>query len=418
MIRFGHCPHCGNSTPLAPERPGADVVCEHCNEVIHVNPFEPYHVPDDLELEGEASAAKSGPWQATRPSASGTFNIAELIPPEVQAVPAAAPTAPKDPDKALTTFVLGLFRVRGWPCQELEGYKSFSMKAGFRNPETGQQDVCTVTVSARNGVLTLETLLIPLPEPSLWGCVRETLNLLNACSGGSVFLLREAGVVVRQKLIPRPVECGTFSAQGVLLALRQLNHDRRLAHTVMVDLLQSGLTDRSYLTRRFAEPCAPNPAPPLTLEQVQDLAALAGFYSYHLGDTVALSRTACPPEGCQVRLTVTGRMIRGWALLDDNLTRVPTQAWTFVKHVLKTARESGAMPSRTMVGRLLERLNVLNDSAGLLRFIYSNGCVLALGLYVPVEAELSAEEFKHLADALLRVAREDSAERKEIREAV
>ncbi|MCW8129993.1 MAG: hypothetical protein KIS92_06535 [Planctomycetota bacterium] len=420
MVRFGHCPRCGNSVPLSVEHPERPVECHYCGEMVRVNPLEEYHVPDEIELETDGKASGGNPWRDVgRPKpASGSFNFSELVPPEMAVVPAAPPTQPKDPDKALTTFALGMFRVRGWPVRELDGYKAFEVKAGFRNPETGQQDVCEVTVSARAGTLTLETHLAALPHPSLWGPVRETLNLLNAYSGGSVFLLRESGVVVRIKMIPRPAEQGAFSAHGILLAMRQLNHDRRLANAVMVDVLQSGLTDRAYIERRFAAPCAEGPSAVLSGDQLQDLASLAGFYTFQYGDAVALSRHACEPEQCRVRMLAQDGLMRGWAVLDDNLTRVPTQAWTFVKHVIKNARESGAMPSRTMVGRLLERLNVLNDSAGLLRFVYSDGCVLAMAVYRPVEADMTPEEFRFLADALLRCARDDSDERREIRRAV
>ncbi|MBI3828780.1 MAG: TFIIB-type zinc ribbon-containing protein [Planctomycetes bacterium] len=424
MVRFGHCPHCGNNVPLEIEHKSAEIVCSFCGEKIRLAEFEPYHVPEELQLEDEADhpAPVAGPWNhlaKKEKTKSGAFDFAELVPSEMKAVPAAAPpTLPKDPDKALTTFALGMFRVRGWPCQEMEGYKSFAVKAGFRNPETGQQDVCDVTVSARNGVLTLETELAPLPEPSLWAPVRETLNLMNARSGGSVFLLRESGVIVRIKVLPRAAELGAFSTRGILQALRQLNHDRRLAYTVMVDVLQSGMTDRNYIERRFAQPTAEGLSAAMTTAQLQDLAAFSGYYSYLHGDAVAVIRFACPLEECRVRMVVADAVIRGWAILDDNLTRVPTHAWTFVKHVIKSARESGEMPSRTMVGRLLERLNVLNDSAGLLRFIYSNGCVLAMSVYAPVEPEMSPEEFRQIADALLRCSSDDSEERREIRSAV
>lgn len=423
MVRFGHCPHCGNNVPLEMEHKSAEIVCSFCGEKIQLAAFEPYHVPEDIKLEDEEEhpVPAAGPWNhitKKEHSKTGKFNFEDLVPSEMKVVPPAPPTAPKDPDKALTTFALGMFRVRGWPVQELDGYKAFAVKAGFRNPETGQQDVCDVTVSARNGVLTIETQLVPLPEPSLWAPVRETLNLMNARSGGSVFLLRESGVIVRIKVLPRAAELGAFSTRGILQALRQLNHDRRLAYTVMVDVLQSGVTDRNYIDRRFAQPTAEGINAAMTTAQLQDLAAFAGYYSYLHGDAVAVSRFACPLEECRVRLVVSDAVIRGWAILDDNLTRVPTHAWTFVKHVIKSARESGEMPSRTMVGRLLERLNVLNDSSGLLRFIYSNGCVLAMSVYAPVEPEMTPEEFRLIADALLRCSSEDSEERREIRKAV
>ena len=422
MLRFTPCLRCGHSVPLVIEDPNVVAVCEMCGEKMRVNPFMPYAVPDDIQLESDEEARAKDPWADASRSPSGRYIAVDCpsitpLPNTVQAVPAARPVAPKDPDKALTSFVLGIFRFRGWPCHELEGYRAFEVRSGFKNPATGQLDVCNVKVSAMRGVLTLETQILPTPHPQLWRILREALNEMNLRSGGSVFLFTECGVLARNKIIPRPAENGTFSERGVLQGMRQLNHDRRLALPLLHAVLGTGKLKAEVVAQAFAKPAAPNTIAPMPIEQVGDLAEFAGYCAHRIGETLYLSEGPCAPEECPLRLLASTGVLRTWTILQLEATRGARPKWSFVKKVIKSVRTHG-LHDLSVLGRLLEQLNVLNEGAGHLRFVWHEGSVLAMSVYTPVESELTVEEFKAMLDALMKIGDEKSQEHQEFMTAV
>lgn len=411
------CPRCGQIVLLTVEDRQTVLRCRACREKFLLYSGSPFQVPDNLELEERTQAGAAGPWHAAArglaaspaaPRASGLHAV----------MPAAPPLPPKDPDKALTSFALGMFRVRGWPCQELEGYRAFEVRLGFPRPEGGGKDICKVSVSASGGVLTFETLLLPLPAPP-WLPVREALNALNARSGGSVFLLRESGVVARHKALPRLEEHGAFSVQGLFRALRQLHHDRRLALPVLEAALRDQRVDHLSVERAFSAPVAPGAFPPPSVAQLQDLAGFAGYHTLIEGSTLGLSREPCSAEDCRVRVSVAGGVLRGWTVLEEERQARRTGVrGALVRHFLRHSKRIGPQFSHSLLGRLLERLNVLNDSPGLLRYLWSHGRILAMAVHSPVEAEMKVEEFTLFAEALFRCASEGAREIGQIRQAV
>ena len=420
MLRFMHCPRCGQSVSISLDSGHATAQCEFCQEAFQIQSGAPFRLPDELELEGDANSSARSPWaDVSRSSASGahTFNISSLVPPGVDVTPAAVPVAPKDPDKALTSFALGIFRVRSWPCRELEGYRAFVVRVGFRKPLGGEKDICNITVSAVGGVLTFETILHPLPPPP-WMPIREALNSINSVSR-AVFVLRECGVVARHKLLPRGTENGSFTVDGIFNTLRQLNHDRLMAKPLLEAVLRGEALDCMALERNFGFPPPSQAGVTLTLAQACDLAGFAGFFRTLEGPTLYLSHAPCAVEECKVCVGVMGGALRGWTVLEEGQEkRWPGQRWALVRQILRNTTRMGPAISRSLLTRVLERLNALNDCSGMLRYVWNNGAVLALAVHTPAEMDIRVEEFKFFADALFRCACEGERELKAIRRAV
>jgi hypothetical protein len=410
MPKTQPCPRCGQ--PLSAASADGQLVCGICGEQTRRDSGHLFRLPEAVLLQtpcpGTLEQLAAGrPAQTLRPVLAA--------PPTL---PAATPTVPKDADKALTSFALGLFRVRGWPCRELEGYRAFVVRAGFRNPTTGIKDICNITVSAAGGVLTFETTLLPLPAPP-WQDVRETLNALNLCSGGSVFLLRECGVAARHRLLPHSSDAAAFCVDGVMQALRQLNYDRRLALPILESALRQGSADHAAIQKAFALPLAPDHVAPLTLDHLYNLGQFIGCHTVREGEMVGLSPESCSLGQCPVWASAAGGVLRAWTILGEDVEALLTlERWKFIRQVIRTMSREAPGLSRAQLGQLLERLNNLNDNSALLRYAWHNSKIYALAVCPPSAGEFGVDEFRSLVQALFRCASAGPSEMERIRRAV
>ncbi|MCZ7648405.1 MAG: hypothetical protein M5U26_24625 [Planctomycetota bacterium] len=381
------------------------VKCTICDEVCAIGGAGAYDVPSNMGLPKRVELPKAAP------DAANLREVARPRPParfhpgpgyqDAEQAPAAKLAEPKDFDKMLATYALGLFRVRGWPCQDLPGYKAFIVRARIANPDCPSPDVCNVTISAARGVLTLETVVRALPPPP-WTTLRETLNAINQCSGGSLFLMRECGVVVRYKLVPQATPEGRFHVDNILGALRQMNHDRRLALHVLHMAGQWSVFDARAVRRAFASPVVePKPVP---LSYLQDLAGFAGYYAVERDGILHLNKEICAPAECPIRMRLEDGVIRAWTVLAPEVTsKFCGERWEFVRKIMRhLTRSSNMKLTRSQASRLLEHLNVLNDTSALLRYLWTEDGLSAIATHTMLEPELSVEEFQLLTDALFR----------------
>jgi hypothetical protein len=332
-------------------------------------------------------------------------------------IPEAPKTAHKDPDKAITAYALGLFRVHGWPCRELEGYRAFAVKAAFRDPKTGTKDVANFTVSASGGVLTFETVVLPLPPPP-WNILREAINALNLCSGGSVFVLRECGVAARHRLLPSTEKAEALTVEDIMQALRQINHDKKLATPVLEEAARDGRLSPTSIELAFSEPIPPN-VTPVAFEQMYNLGQASGFHSVRDGEMIGLSSHPCPFNQCPVQASSVGGVLRLWTVLGEDVEALmASDRWQYVRHVLRNLSHESPALTPTQLSQLLERLNSLNDASALIRYVWSNKKVYAMAVVPATGKELAVEDFVRLTQALFRSANEGTRGMGRIRKAV
>lgn len=352
-----------------------------------------------------ASAASEPPLpMAGRPqSEESRGESAAAGAPEASAAPAR--TCPlrafplgRSSDAALVGFARACIQEQGWPCQAWEGRDAFATEARLPGTEGGAEEVCNVTVSASGGVLTLETIAARMPPPP-WRPLYETLNRLNLCSRGPVFLAREYGVVLRTLFSSEPQTREFLSPEKLLHALVRLMHDRRAAQPILENV--GGESVPRHIERAFALAAPPFDEMAISLTQLQVLACSAGCHPYESGPALYLNRMPSSRNQCPVRMLLDGDVLRCWAFLAGDLPGGQTpEKHPFVRQVLGQIRESPVELNPAQAAVLLERLNSLNEASIELRYVWSGRQVLAMAVYTPALRDMKVSTFKRLAEML------------------
>ena len=361
---------------------GQTVLCKVC--------CRPVKVPElsDVEIEGEEAereACELPLKPAPAPSVSRN-------------TPAAPPTQPKDPDKALTNVALGIFRLANWPCQEEPGYRAFTARVKFHSIQLGVTSVDAYRVCAEHGLLIIESLVLELPD--LPGVpILETLNEINQRSVSSTFALTPAGVLMRHAVLPRTREDGYFTGAMILQTLRQMNHDRRHALSLLRTVVENGRLEPLEVARAFVQPLAPCALRSHSLDQVADLAAFAGFQVQKLDGQIAVGRNGDGTARAAIHVAACAGYLRGWVKLGEPSPVLG--AWTFVPPKLRGLCASIRVLGGNAYHRLLGELNVLNAGADLLRFVSVKQQAVATATCFPTDQVVGLEQFKLFADSLL-----------------
>ncbi|MCY3018254.1 MAG: hypothetical protein NTW87_04375 [Planctomycetota bacterium] len=391
------CDHCGERVECPETDAGQKVLCKTC--------LRPVKVPALISLEQVELESDPGPCRRGR-DGSGGQAIMNVAPPPSPSLttPAAQPTPIRDLDKALTTAALGIFRLNNWPCQDEPGYRAFTARVKFHSTQLGVTTVDDFRVFGERGLLVLESPVLELP--ALPGVpVPEALNEINQRSVSSVFVLDDRGVHMRCALLPRAREEGFLTGAMILQALRQMNHDRRHALSLLRTVVESGRLDPVEVARAFAQPLAPCALRSFTLDQALDLALFAGFHAQEHAGQVALSRTAISPERRSVRIVATPGFLRGWADLGEPSQANP--AWALVPNKIRSLCTNLRFLARDP-REALEQLNRLNASAGLVRFVLVRKHVLATATAFPTDQLMSVELLKVWAGALVDCAEQNA----------
>jgi len=386
------CAHCASAMQCPVSDAGKKVLCQNC--------FKSNTVPnmassDDVEMENVSN-------EVTRAILHDDFEIEALKeapgPSASLTTPAAAPVAPKDPDKALTNIAIGIFRLKMWPCQEEPGYKAFRAKVKFHSTQLETTSVDDYRVFAANGLLMMESQVIDLPQMQNVP-VLETINEINLRSVSSVFIMNQHGVYMRHVLIPLTQEEGYLRSGMLLQTLRQMNHDRKHALSLIRQTVENKRVDPLAVAKAFANPSAPNTIPCHTMEETMDMASFAGFHAKPYAGQVALSREQLPAEKCSVRIAACPGFLRAWVALGE-----PSRggsAWSFVPAAFRDFLKNfkTAKPHE-----ILEHLNELNRNSDLVRFVYAKKQIVATAACFPADQAITVEQFKRYANALLSYA--------------
>jgi hypothetical protein len=282
------------------------------------------------------------------------------------------------------------------------------------NGPRGGRERFNLTVSANGPILTFETILTPLPKPP-WLAIREILNELNLRSSGSLFLLRECGIVLRYKLVLRRSE-DSIPPDRLMQVMARLNHDRALSLPIIEEVGRTGLANLPRVRRIFTLNAVQH-ASTLALSDLQMFVNYAGFFSLREGQILLVSRDPRPPQRCPVRITVSHGVIRAWTYPGKDM---PNKRWGTVRGLLKFLGNSntGQKFRWQQYGRVLKVLGEINENASLLRFVWKDGRVLALATCAPFESQVHNEELNSYLEALFRCAREGTSQTSIFRRAV
>jgi hypothetical protein len=305
----------------------------------------------------------------------------------------------------LTGVALGIFRLNNWPCHDEPGYKAFTARVKFHSAQLDITSVDDFRVHAEHGLLVLESPVLDLP--SLPGVpLLETLNEINQRAVASTFVREGDSIRMRHAVIPRERDDGYLTGAMILQVLRQMNHDRRHALSLLRTVVETRLLDPLEVVRAFATPLAPCALRAHTLAQTADLAVFAGYHVHLLGNHLALSRDDVTPDKCPVRVVVAPGLMRGWVNLGElgKLDRARQTMPVLLRGLCDKLSFIAGWPSR-----LLEHLNDMNRNSRLVRLTYARKYVVATSCLFPTDHVPTVEQFRAFADALLECAREKKA---------
>lgn len=411
------CSLCGHAVPCPDLTKNEPVPCPVCGETCSPPREVSLEGLDNLQLEIEAEAITRSLWKDDRAviqeveHEEDSAEPAGTVQPEPGEVDLAADSAldMHAECEALCDYALALFQDLGWACERWDDYHAFSMRAQVANPVSGKADTVNLTVSSMGGILSFETVAMNLPEPP-WHRLREAMNHLNFCSNSSVFLLRECGVVVRHCVVPRKAE-EWFTSAELMLAVRRLNYDRAVALSLLEPVARTGLIDYPAIRRSLQKPLTVRHTRPVSLAQLDELNKFVGYRAASDETTMHLAKDRRPPERCPVHLQISEGALRVWAVPGvGGSSAWPGLKWGIVRQVMRNFGKDGEPLSRSQSGRLLERLNALNETASVLRFVWHQGQILALAAYPPTECDLPVERYHLIVEALMRCAQEQGNE--------
>lgn len=388
------CPKCGNVFQV--ESSGEkNAACPGCGENVRIVAHSSARLaairPEDaMDL---ASPIASGAYQGVRP--------------EHAPKPAIDPET--DYQEWLEQTMLAQARsalvAKNATCTDWDGRKAFSALLELQHPKTLKQEAVNFTIAAMDGMLFIETIAAPLPKPPLT-VLRDAVNRLNTCAGGTAFLLRTCGVVARYRLVPRMcIETGV-NGDSVLRAVRQINFDRIQAGTFFQEeWMRSGLSKASAIDKAFAAPLAASVSSVISLQQLRALAEAGGFQALVKGDRLYVSEDATSVDA-SVWMTVNGGVLRGWSVPGSmHESSQSSERWGVLSKLMGNKRAVAAV-SRSQLDKLLDRINEMNETAGLLNYVWDGERVLGTAMFPPTEKRLELEEFQAFVEILVKRARD------------
>ncbi|MBI3830166.1 MAG: zinc ribbon domain-containing protein [Planctomycetes bacterium] len=396
------CPRCGNVFEASNYLQFGTAACPGCGESVRIISHSSARLPA-VRVEDAADlmpAIASGAWKGVRPEHAPRPKPA--IDPETDYEAYLENAMFEQARTAVTS--------KGATCQDWDGRRAFSTQVTLQHPKTLAQEALNVTAAAMDGMLILETVAAPLPRPPLTN-LRDAVNRLNMCSGGSTFVLRTCGIVARYRLVPRMALETGISSDGVLRALRQINYDRIVANPFLQEeWLRTGLSKPEAIEKACRAPLAASVASVVSLPQLKALAEAAGYQTLVKGDRLYFGSERVTPEA-SVWLSVAGGVLRGWSIPGSmHETTQSSERWGVLTKLMGRNKNEPLTISRAQLDKLLDRLNEMNGAASLLDYVWDGERVLAMTIFPPTEKRLEVEEFQAIAETLVKRAR-DAAEK-------
>jgi hypothetical protein len=231
--------------------------------------------------------------------------------------------------------------------------------------------------------------------------LREAINELNALNFGSIFLLRDCGVVLsfRDPLLRR---AGAGFEERLELTLERIERDLALCREVLEEVVRTGVVHAPRMRKAYIQSVAQSLRNPVTLREIQLLANLSGYFTQRSGNVLGLSRSPRAIRGCPVRLTVECGVIQFWAL--PGRERLARRAGLLGR--LAGDLRGGRRAGRSSLEGILKVLNGLNEESGLWRYLLKEGRVYALAAHLPQAGRIQHDEFQMIMESLFRTTRE------------
>ncbi len=295
----------------------------------------------------------------------------------------------QDADRALTQLARAICCFRNWPCEDDAGGGGFRVKVQYHSVTSGVSRTDEFHVAGHNGVLTLTSPVIEVPNLPIEFIV-ELVNDLNLRSIGAALMYSDSQIFLRQAIAPRSYADGVLTTGMLVQTLRQISVDRRNALTVLRHAFAYGSIAQRQIDAAFAQPCAPSGFPTPNQEQAAQLAAQA-HYHWRITDCLELSGATGEHP---VRVQAGPGFLRGLVVLHAAGCAAPSWAASFDKLVQGAAGEAA----------ILQNINDINREASLARLVYYEKQLMALATCYPTDQVIGVDQFKTFGDALLNIA--------------
>ncbi|MBI3830167.1 MAG: hypothetical protein HY291_11660 [Planctomycetes bacterium] len=441
MITAGHaaCPYCGLDFNIPFGESSDSLACPSCGRTVSILahksgrlkalPAEPIGRPPTGRFSTNTAQVRPGSGRFANagepkpdsgryavPAADTRPGSARLEPPKTTPMPMRRRA--EGVDEAMLSEARGLFEKWGWPSRDWEGRKAFAALVTLDGAGRERPECINVTVFAHKGVLGFETVVGPLPEPP-WMPLREALNRLNSRSGGSIFLIRECGVVARYKMLQRNPPFNVLAPDHVMRSVRQLNLDRKAAAPFIDPDALAAMESAAGADLGALKPAVVPGLASLSLKHLADLAEEAEYNTLAKSGLLYISREPCDLIECKVWMNLSGGVLRGWAIPGKDLEiQHPGEHWNFFRKMAGLFRSAPVKLTRAQVDHLLERLNAANELPRILSYVWNGERVLAEAVYPHADRHMDADEFRQIAEKLMEFADLGEVETPAIRQAV
>lgn len=258
----GVCPTCGKLFTITAESATSDLACTNCGKKISIM----RHTSVRLQavtgggiapsVVVNSSPAFSGVMESVQGNGAGKTSV---LAPAVGLPPAQVepfvPDRPDAPEVPMVASAWAACQTNGLKCQAWPGINGFTAEGTVAETRAGTVALCA-TIYGSGGVLLMEAVAAPLPKPPLLP-LRELLSRINVRSGGTVFRIRETGVIARYRLWPRARRFGNVSRDAVMRGLTQLAYDIACAQVLLKHGdVRMALASPQGIDKAFAVPLA------------------------------------------------------------------------------------------------------------------------------------------------------------------
>ncbi len=406
------CPACGNMFSVAIQETGKPVQCDKCGKPIVIVSHSSVNLPavggEEVRAEITGSPKSSGGRErvpssqfARKSGGNPTVDSAAQSSQWHLAVDA-------DPEAGMITQAWDAFKSKGWKCTDWPNVKAFAAVVRVPGGEGKPEQELNLTVSGTGGILTLETVLARCPVNSPTN-LRVALNRANVRTGGTVLQLRSCGVVARYKLLPRRIHKGVVSKDGVLRALSQLNRDLINARKLLGNDMDEVLPPTSAaIEKAFSKPLAAQITSQRTTQQLIPLAEHVELRAKAKGAILYLARKSDPAGQFPIWLSISGNVLRGWAIPGSKGAPAQKKAGGFMGLF---SRMTGPVPGPQLEGpqldKLLDNVDRINESYRHLQYVWNGQQVLGMAIFPPTEKRMEPDEFRKMTDILFECAEQD-----------
>jgi len=306
-------------------------------------------------------------------------------------------------DLTTAETLMARFRKYGCTCTTWEGHPAFAVEV----PLEGIPTKLSVTISVASGVLSFETVVVPLPPPP-WLPLRQALNRMNCQSPGPLFLVRECGIVARMKLLRGEAGYEPYPFSRIMQYLCDLHAYRSKTALFLVEAQRRGRMGVDYIEQMFASTLLSGrtgACKHFSADRMRALVRALGYEVLEENGRIYLGKPGIPAWNGTVQLRLKDGIWRGWCGLSEASSAAGGEKWNFVRRLLSARKEKGKTITPNDMGQLLERLNALSDASSMLRYAWHESQIAAMAVY-PLEAEeMTPQIVWHVTEVLFRAAR-------------